>query len=128
MTSEEFAWVRANVWTAGMRNIYAEMPGYHTTCACQYGLTTWCQHDDCRRCHRATPLPRPGGYVCDRNDRVLRFPEPYEHPTPSATGLRHTSLAMWWYADRVCRWVCPCPHHTARLPEQGALFDLAVSA
>lgn len=126
MTDEEAAWIREHVWTQPMRKTHREVPGYYSTCACQYGVTSWCQHGQCGRCHRGAPLPGPAGYVGGPGGQaVMVFAEPYEHPTPSATGSHKTSMAMFWLADRVCRWVCPCTCHGR---EQGALFDLAVSA
>ena len=108
-----------------MRKTHAEVPGFHTTCACESGLTTWCQIGDCDRCHRREPLPGPAGYVCGRGGGTpLYFTEPYEHPAPSATGPYETAAAMFWHADRVCQWVCP---HDCHDREQGALFDLEVN-
>ena len=127
MTPIEAAWVREHVWTQAMRKTAAEVPGYRHTCACQYGLTTMCQHGDCGRCHRGTPQPGPAGYVCGGpgGQTVLGFTAPYKHATPSATGRRPSTAAMFWYADRVCRWVCPHDCHDG--VGQGSLFDLAVS-
>ncbi len=115
MTEREAAWVREHAWTRGMRKCFGGNPGHYLKCDCQGGLTSWCRHGQCDRCHRATPLPGWEALICDRTGLTpLRFGEPFEHPTrASATGPRRERLAMVWLADRVCRWVCPCPHHTA---------------
>jgi Family of unknown function (DUF6248) len=117
MTPEEFAWIRANVWTDEMRGTWKEYPGFYTRCPCQWGPTWWCQNDRHDRCHRRDPQLSPGGYVCDQTgEHPVRFRQPYLNPSPSAGGSLRTSLAMWWYADRVCRWVCPCACHRGELP------------
>lgn len=126
MTPDEFAWIRENVWTAAMRKTWREVPGATTACACQYGTTLQCQRGDCDRCHRATSLTMPIGYICRRDGETpLVFTQPYKHPHATATQRVVTSLAMVWYADRLCRWLCPCDCHSR---QQGALFDLAVTA
>jgi len=105
MTPEEFAWIRAHVWTDAMRRTWKEFPGFYTRCPCQWGATWWCQNDRHDRCHRRDPQFSPGGYVCDRSgERPGMFARPYRNPSLSASGSLRTSLAMWWYADRVCRW------------------------
>lgn len=125
---DEAAWIRTNVWPVAMRKTFAEVPGMFTSCACEYGLTSWCQNGQCERCHRAEPQPGPAGYVCGRTgEDPMYFGEPYEHPTISATGRHKTQVAMFWLADRVCRWICPCSCHDIVM-EQGVLFDLEVSA
>lgn len=128
MTPVEAAWVRENVWTPAMRKTYRDTPGYFAGCACEYGLTSWCQHGQCDRCHRATPQRSAETVICGPGGETpLHFSEPYEHITDIyATRPLHTSHALVWLADRVCRWVCPCDCHSGA--GQGALFDLAVSA
>lgn len=129
MTPAEAAWVRANVWTQAMRKNHAEQPD--VACRCQYGPTAHCQYGNHAQCHRATPLPGPIGYVTDKNEVTLAFPTPYAHPHETATGRHPTSLAMVWYADRLCAWACPCTCHAraARMvpARDGALFSLEVT-
>lgn len=123
MTPEQAAWVRQHAWTKKMRHTYAETPGFYTSCACQYGLTSWCQHDKHGRCHRAKPLTSHETVICWRGDRPAYFLEEFTHKTEDATGWKRSRLAMVWLADRVCRWVCPCGCHTApAAPEQLGLF------
>lgn len=117
-----------------MRKTDREVPGFYHACACQSGLTSWCQHDQHDRCHRAEPLRSVETYICGTGgSTVLAFPAPYEHRTDdSATGPQFTDLAQVWLADRVCRWVCPCNCHAALpaprpapRPAQDALFEVA---
>lgn len=126
MTPEQAEWVRDHVFTKPMRKCYAETPGYYTMCACQSGMTTWCDTGVHHRCHRATPLPRHEGFVDTRGGvHVAYFTADYEHPTLTATGRFPTRLAQVWLADRVCRWVCPCPCHSApAAPEQLDLLEV----
>ena len=127
MTPEEAAWIREHVWTPAMRKTHRDVPGLLGTCPCQWGPTSWCQHGDCDRCRRGVPLPSPAGYVCGRDGETpLALAQPYEHRAPSATGRHQTSLALFWYADRICAW--RCPHECHNGIGQGALFNLAVSA
>lgn len=130
MTSDEAAWIRENAWTQAMRKTDREVPGYLHTCACQYGPTSACQHGQCDSCHRGTPQPGPAGYVCGGpgGQTVLGFGVPYKHPTRSATGRHKTDAAMFWLADRVCRWRCTHECHNRTRGEQAALFALAASA
>lgn len=128
MTPTEAAWVRENVWTAAMRKTHRDVPGDLAACACQYGLSGHCRNGDCERCPRGVPLPSPIGYVCRRGGEVPAvFAGSYEHPHATATGRVATSLATVWYADRLCRWLCPCDCHRRTHGEQRALFE-AVSA
>lgn len=122
--AEAAAWIRAHAWTAGMRKIYKETPGFYTACACQFGTTTHCATGHCDRCHRATPLRDYATVIALPGNRCAYFPEPYAHLTDvSATGPRYEDLAMVWLADRVCRWVCPHACHAApAAPEQLDLF------
>ena len=127
MKADEFAWIREHVWTAAMRKLYAKMPNYVTHCACQYGTTGCCEMGQCERCHRGTPLPSCAGYVCGRDgDTPTHFAEPYAHPHQTATGRQPTAAAMFWYADRTCRWICPHECHQRTRGGQSTLFDLAV--
>lgn len=128
MTSEEAAWVRANVWTQAMRKTDRECPRYFHTCACQSGLTSFCQHGQCGQCHRATPQRNAEAMICGRGGtQPVYFAEPYKHRTDIyATDPRFERVALVWLADRVCRWVCPHDCHDG--VGQGSLFDLAVSA
>ncbi|WP_242890179.1 DUF6248 family natural product biosynthesis protein [Actinomadura litoris] len=115
ITPEAAAWIRAHVWTGAMRKTHTEVPGVYTTCACQGGLTSWCQNGRCDRCHRATPLRDYATVICLRGgSRPAMLSEPFTHRTDvSATGPRFEQIAMVWLADRVCRWACPCTCHTA---------------
>lgn len=125
MTPADAAWVRENAWTPAMRKTHRDVPGMRSTCACEFGLTSWCQHGQCDRCHRAEPLGGPAGYVCGKTGQdPLSFPEPYTHPTASATGAHPASVVMFWLADRVCAWRCPHECHDRPRLEQGALFDV----
>lgn len=131
-TPTEAAWIRAHVWTQRMRHTYSGdpgknngVPGLYTHCACQYGATTWCQNGRHDLCHRATPLPGCETYIVGRRGNVLEFEQPYEHLATSATGEHQEWAAMVWLADRVCRWVCPCPcghPQPAAVPVQLDLF------
>lgn len=124
-TPDQAAWIRDHAWTPAMRKTHREVPAFFRTCDCQYGLTSWCQHDQHDRCHRAPPLRSVETYICDTTGTTpLAFAAPYEHRTDtSATGPQFTSLAQVWLADRVCRWVCPCTCHTAP-PEPGPPLQL----
>lgn len=110
MKPEQAEWVRANVWTQGMRNQFLTSPGYYTTCACLSGMSSWCRTGKHERCHRASPLASWEGLICDRSGKYpVEFREEFRHPSQtSATGPSRERLAMVWLADRVCRWVCPC--------------------
>ncbi|MFF0526571.1 DUF6248 family natural product biosynthesis protein [Actinomadura nitritigenes] len=111
MTETAAAWVREHAWTSAMRKTFASTPGFFTACACQYSGGE-CRHGD--RCHRREPLVIPIGSVMQRGGEYTALhPEPYQHPTPTATGPQHTAHAQVWYADRTCRWVCDCECHTA---------------
>lgn len=116
MTEHEAAWVREHVWTHAMRR----SPG-PPVCACQYGPSGYCLRDAHERCGRGTPLRAYEALVCGPDGvSPLAFGEPYAHETDtSATGPRHTTVAMVWLADRVCRWICPC---TCGHSAQDALF------
>lgn len=124
MLSDQAAWIRENAWTPAMRKTHTEVPGFRTNCSCQWGLTSWCQHDQHGRCHRATPHPTYATLICGRGgERPLTFAEPYEHKTPSITGAYYEYGAMVWLADRICRWICPCHCHAApAAPAQLGLF------
>lgn len=114
-TPDEAAWIREHAWTGAMRKTHREVPGFYTTCACQYGMTTWCQIGQHDRCHRATPQISHETVVCKPGGTYpALFAEDFEHPDcTSVTGPHSTCLALVWLADRVCRWVCPCACHTA---------------
>lgn len=114
-TAERAEWIRSNVWTPAMRKEYREVPGFRTTCPCQWAATSHCRNDQCGRCHRATPQRAAATVICRRGGmEEAHFPEPYEHVTDtSATGPRYETAAMVWLADRVCRWVCDHDCHTA---------------
>jgi hypothetical protein len=83
-----------------------------------------CQASRCDRCGRGAPLRSYETVICLPGDRPAFFAEPYRHRTDtSATGQRYEHLAMVWHADRVCRWICPCPCHAApATPQQLDLF------
>lgn len=108
MTNREAAWVRNNVWPQAKRKCFRDHPGYHLKCSCQSGMSTWCQNGKHEECHRGTALPNCEAFITNRRDQVLYFPEPYKHPTVTATGAHRTSAAQVWLAHRTCRWVCPC--------------------
>lgn len=111
MTDTDAAWIREHAWTPAMRKTFASTPGFFLACACQYSGGE-CRHGD--RCHRHKPLTLPIGSVLQRGGEYAALhPEPYEHPTPTATGPQRTAHAQVWYADRTCRWVCDCECHTA---------------
>jgi hypothetical protein len=125
MTGTEAAWVRAHVWSAAMRKVYAEVPGYYKACDCQFGETQWCRVGQCDRCHRGTPLPSYATAICTRGGaHAAYFRETYTHPTPSATGAHRVSIALVWLADRVCRWICPHDCHQTPRPQQLDLFEV----
>ncbi|SNS80592.1 Lsr2 family protein [Actinomadura mexicana] len=110
MTDADAAWIRDNVWPPAMRRTFGEVPGFFVACACQYSGAE-CRHGD--RCHRREPLTLPLGAVFQRGgEHAAIHPEPYRHPTPTATGPKRTRHAQVWYADRTCRWVCDCECHT----------------
>lgn len=117
--TDQAALIRQHAWTQPMRKTYAECPGFYSKCACQSG---------------AKPLTSYETVICWRGDRPAYFLEEFSHPTEDATGWKHTSLAMVWLADRVCRWVCPCVCHSTpppsaapAAPEQQLLFDLELT-
>jgi hypothetical protein len=119
MSEATAARIRAQVWTPAMRKTYRDVPDAFHTCACQSGASQWCQEGKHARCHRGEPLPDYETLLCRRGGEYpATFPEPFTHPTPSATGARRSQLAMVWLADRVCRWVCPCTCHAEAPGEQ----------
>ncbi|WP_433465729.1 DUF6248 family natural product biosynthesis protein [Spirillospora sp. CA-128828] len=123
LTDDRAAWIRANAWTGGMRKTYREVPQSFHRCACQSGLTHWCQIGQHDRCHRAAPQRTEATVICTPGgSHPAHFPADYEHKTDtSATGPRFESIAMVWHADRVCRWICPCGCHDV-------LFTIGTSA
>ncbi|MEU4235536.1 DUF6248 family natural product biosynthesis protein [Nonomuraea sp. NPDC026600] len=105
-------WIRANAWTAQLRKEHASHPAYRATCSCQHGKTGHCDMGKCGKCERGEPLPSWETVICDRSGIYpVHMRRPFLHPTPSATIPQRQQLAMVWLADRVCRWVCPCPCH-----------------
>lgn len=128
MTPDAAAWIRDKVWTPAMRKQFAEVPGFYLSCACQWGLTTYCREGNHDRCHRAEPLRSDMTSILRRGGtHSAHFREPYAHKTDtSATGPKYTTVAQVWLADRVCRWVCPCDcRHVGKrvTPDQGAGDD-----
>jgi hypothetical protein len=122
-TAERAAWIREHAWTGAMRKEHREVPLAYQRCACQSGLTHWCQTGRHDRCHRATPQRTAAATICRRGGmEAAHFLEPYAHKTDtSATGPRFETTAMVWLADRVCRWVCPCDcGHLAPAPAEAA--------
>lgn len=123
MTPGQAGWVREHAWTQTMRKEYREVPGYYTSCACQYGASNWCQMGQCGQCRRADPLDVYATAVVRRKGHPAFFAEPFQHPTRDACGPKHSRTAMVWLADRVCRWVCPCRCHAMpAAPVQLGLF------
>lgn len=124
-------WIRDHVWTSAMRTEYREKPDADTTCPCQWGPTSHCQRGAHDQCHRATPLRSYASMICGPDGVTpAAFPGPYEHEVDTfATGPQPTSYALVWLADRVCRWACSCPCHTApaaaTTPVQLDLFGAA---
>ncbi|WP_326829699.1 DUF6248 family natural product biosynthesis protein [Streptosporangium sp. NBC_01810] len=119
MTPDQAEWVRANIWTKPMRKQHRDVPLTASTCACQSGLTHWCQPDIGQhdRCRRATPLPTWETLICDRSGVYpAHHAEPHQHPTPSITGPRYGCRAQVYLADRICQWICPCAHHANTRP------------
>jgi len=111
MTPDQAAWVREHAWTAGMRKMFQEAPGYWLVCACQSSGPCHNSKDPGRhqRCHVGVPLPDYETIISPRGGtRVCAFNEPYRYPTASATGWRRSTLAMVWLADRRCAWRCTC--------------------
>lgn len=131
MPAEAAAWIREHAWTARMRKTYAEVPGFYTTCACQWGRSIHCGRGRHGKCAVGTPLRDYAALIVFDGGRPAFFPEPYTHKTDaSATGPKFTQLAQVWLADRVCRWVCSCGCHTAPAAlelesVQGSLFEVA---
>lgn len=112
MSPEQAAWVRATVWTQGMRKIHRDTPRFYTACPCESGPSWHCRHGAHGSCRSTTPSRSAETSITTREGRVTVFPGPYVHPTPTATGPQRTADAQVWLADRVCRWVCSCPCHT----------------
>lgn len=113
--TDDAAWIRAHVWTQAMRKTFAGVPGFYTSCACQYGLTHWCKTGRHELCHRGTPNYSQATVICRRNGDPAHFAAPFEHlANIGATGPLQTASALVWYADRICRWICDCTdcgHH-----------------
>ena len=134
MSPDQAAWVREHVWTGAMRKTYREVPGFYLACACQSGLSHYCTHGACGKCHRAEPGPPSyEDLICDRTGSYpVHMAEPYEHPTQTITGPRRLRDAMVWHADRTCRWICPHTCHAAQPDhpiryEQDTLFGLELA-
>jgi hypothetical protein len=122
--------IRERAWTQPMRKQHREVPLYTARCACQSGLTHWCEVGRHARCHRGTPLRSYATVICTPGGMAVAcFAEYFGHKTDvSATGPRFERAALVWLADRVCRWVCPCTCHTAPPPQQLDLFATAGAA
>lgn len=117
MNADAAAWIREHAWTQPMRKTFAEVPGFYLKCACQSGLTSYCQNDRHEQCHRAEPLRSHETWILRHGGaQVAHFAEVYAHETDtSATGPKFTTAAQVWLADRVCRWICPCDcEHTGK--------------
>lgn len=125
MPPDAAEWVRDHVWTAAMRRTYRTVPGLTSRCACECGPSSHCTNGRHDQCGRATPLPSVETFICGPDgETVACFAEPYEHPTPTATGPRRTYAAQVWLADRVCAWRCPCDCHAAPVTPGPVQLDL----
>jgi hypothetical protein len=116
MSPAAAAWIRTHAWTPAMLKVHKHVPQFHSHCACQHGETGHCSGGQHRACVRGEPLPSCETYICGTDGQVLHLPEPFEHPSPSATGARRERAAMVWLADRVCKWRCPCSCHRSQIP------------
>lgn len=120
MTPAEAAWVREFVWRGHQQ--VADLD-YVAQCRCQWGISADCKAGNCDRC--GAGVPRAETYIRDRQGRITHLAELPKHPAMTALGPSHTRAAQVWLADRTCRWICPCPHHTASAPfTQDALFAI----
>ncbi len=129
--SEVAEWIRRNAWPKWLQREFTATPVYYLTCACQFGVTTQCQHGGAKgheQCHRATPQEHHETWILSRHGAVMFLREPYEHPTPTITGLRRVHDAMVWLTRHRCRWVCPCLCHTdpSAVPEPKRLDPIPV--
>ncbi|MEU8195275.1 hypothetical protein AB0C10_15990 [Microbispora amethystogenes] len=116
MTAQAAEWIRRNAWPKWLLREFTASPAYYLTCACQFGTTTQCEHGGRRghaKCHRATPQEHHETWILSRYGTVLFLREPYKHPTPTITGLRHVRDTMVWLTRHRCRWICPCACHTS---------------
>jgi hypothetical protein len=128
LTEQAAAWIRDHAWPPRMRGTFLTAVGFYSTCLCQNRRSHHCARDRHDMCIGTlsgfhTIIGRPDGSVAE-------FPDPYRHPTESATGPQHETAALVWLADRVCRWVCPCSCHTAPAeptPVQDALFAIGAA-
>ncbi|WP_067828365.1 hypothetical protein [Actinomadura kijaniata] len=108
LTDAVAAQIRETAWTPAMRRSYRDLPGYWTSCACQWGCPA-CERGDHHRCPRHEPLRRPMGHVMRTGGtHAAHHAEPHQHPTPTATGPKHTTQAQVWLADHACAWECRC--------------------
>jgi hypothetical protein len=126
MGPEQAAWIRDNAWVGAMRKTYGEVPGYYEHCACEYGLSGWCEAGQCGRCAGGDFRASPQTYICRRRpvDVPAHFREPYEHPsTLESITPRRCTIAAGWLADRTCRWQCPHECHLLGPAGQLELFE-----
>ncbi|HEY3683433.1 MAG TPA: DUF6248 family natural product biosynthesis protein [Streptosporangiaceae bacterium] len=119
--------IRRTAWTQAMRRTYAEVPGFYTACACEYGTSGNCETGHCGDCVRGEPLRRPETVIVSRAHTGAAFlPAPYAHETDvSATGPKYERIAHVWLTDRVCTWTCPHRCHQIGHVErdQLSIFD-----
>ncbi|WP_449060612.1 DUF6248 family natural product biosynthesis protein [Planomonospora algeriensis] len=127
--ADQAKWIRAHVWTQTMRNTHRHVPRAAASCSCQSGPSGWCLGGQHGRCQATSGLPHPETYITLKNETVVSFAVPYEHPTFSAVGAHRQAFAQVWLADRTCRYVCPCLCHTAPPgPVQLDLLDFCDTA
>ncbi len=120
MTPEQAAWVRENVLRGNRPAADLERD---LRCRCQWGLSAKCRDGQCDRC--VAGVPHPETYVRGLDGQITHFAELPKHEAMTVLGPCFTRAAQVWLADRTCRWLCPCPHHTpAESFAQDALFAI----
>ncbi|MGW5657212.1 DUF6248 family natural product biosynthesis protein [Streptomyces humi] len=104
MPEEQGAWVRANAWTKGLRQIDDAYPhGFLRWCSCEAGTCHPCrtgQHGRCVSVH-GPRVNEQAGTITDRNGFVA-------------------ALILYGQGQRPCRWVCPCTHTVDAAVEESA--------
>lgn len=120
MPDDTAAWIRGNAWRKPMRKDYAEHAGYIHHCACQWGVTTWCEVGNHKKCVGGLkPRRTTETAITSRGGGCAVLPEPYRHLVDtSATRPKREQYALVWLADRVCRWACPCTCHSRTAYEE----------
>ncbi|WP_185932497.1 DUF6248 family natural product biosynthesis protein [Streptomyces sp. WAC 01325] len=100
MSEEEAAWVRASVWTKGLRRIEEAYPhGFHRWCSCESGACHPCgsgHHDQCVSAS-GPRVDEHAGTVTDRGGFVV-------------------AVIQYAPEQRPCRWLCPCTHRASYEP------------